>query len=337
MLTALLLLSTAGLPIPTPRDATFHRGVALGLFVSSDDPAYQTATYRTFLEEIRDLGATHVQLVVRGHQDDVRASEITAETTDAVVAATLAHAASLGLRTFVMPIVHLRHRAGKDWRGVLAPTDRRAWWRSYRRFVFRYARMPHVDLLAIGSELLTMERDERRWRALAADLRRVYRGQLTYSANWDHYQPVPFWDALDVVGVNAYPSLSGAPNPDETTLTAGWGPFTRELRAWANRNGHRYLLTELGFPAHPLAAKRPWDHAHRGAPDPALQLRCWRSTLRAWHADPRLAGLYAWNWFGVGGPDDAGYTPRGKPAAEVIRYWYRASQRTPLPPPPPPR
>ncbi len=337
MVWSLLMLSLVGLPAPAPRDAEFHRGVALGLFVHDRDPAYEVATYAAFLHEIRDLGATHVMLVVRGVQDDVRATSIEAEVTDAVVVDTLRHAKALGLRTFVMPTIHLRNRAKNEWRGRLVPTDRREWWRAYRRFIFRYARMK-PDLLAVGSELLTMERDEKRWRNLIADLRRVFPGRLTYSANWDHYPQLPFWDALDIVGVNAYTPLSDTPNPDEASLVRGWAPFTQALRAWAARHGHRYVLTEVGFPSHPLAAKRPWDHTHRGHPDPQLQLRCWRATLRAWHDDPRLAGLYAWNWFGVGGEDDAGYTPRGKPAAEVLRYWFSAaSPRTPPKPPPPRR
>ncbi len=329
MVTTLLMFQLAGLPTPAPRGPEFRRGVALGLFVSDRDPAYQLELYRAFLFEIRDLGATDVQISVRWAQDDVRATqlgpdpEVTPD--DAVVAAVVKGASLVGLRPFVMPVVHLRRRAQGEWRGRLAPADRAAWWRAYRRFVIHYARIARhagADLLALGSELLTMERDEIRWRNLATDVRRVFQGQLTYSANWDHFEPVGFWDAVDVVGVTAYTPLSEAPDPDEEVLLAGWAPFRRHLRAWAARHDHRYVLTEVGFPSQPTAAARPWDHGHRGEPDLALQLRCYRATFRAWHDDPRLAGAFVWNWFGAGGLRDHGYTPRGKPAAAVLRHWF---------------
>lgn len=330
MVTALILFQLAGLPPATGRGPEFRRGVALGLFVHERDPTYQLDTYSAFLEEIRDVGATDVQLVVRWVQKDVRATQLAPDPTvtpdDAVLAGVVKAAARLGLRAFVMPVVHLGERRGRDWRGLLAPVDRAAWWTSYRAFVLHYARLAErsgAALLAVGSELVTMEGDEARWRALIADVRRAFpRGQLTYSANWDHFEPVPFWDALDVVGVTAYTPLSRERDPDEPALVAGWRPFARNLRGWAARSGRRYILTEVGYPSHPLAARRPWDHTRRGPPDPALQLRCYRAMFRAWQDDRRLDGLFVWNWFGVGGEDDAGYTPRGKPAAHVLRHWF---------------
>ena len=328
---ALLLAQLEGLPAPAPRGADFRRGVALGLFVHDRDPAYQRATYGAFLEEIRDLGASDVQLVVRWAQDDVRATRLTADQSvtpdDALLEWVVEEARRRGLRTFILPVVHLRVRRGRDWRGRLAPVDLDAWWRSYTRFVLHYARLARrsgASMLAVGSELLTMEGHEARWRALVRDVRRAFpKGRLTYSANWDHFEPVPFWDALDVVGVTAYQPLSRDRDPDEAALLRGWRPFANHLRSWAARHGHRYVITEVGYPSHPLAARRPWDHTRGGPPDPALQLRCYRALFQAWHADPRLDGVFVWNWFGVGGPDDPGYTPRGKPAAFVLRRWYR--------------
>ncbi|MCA9546943.1 MAG: hypothetical protein KC613_21220, partial [Myxococcales bacterium] len=151
-------------------------------------------------------------------------------------------------------------------------------------------------------------------------------GQLTYSANWDHFEPVPFWDLLDVVGVTAYVQLSAADAPTDAELDAGWRGFRQQLRRLALRTGKPYLLTEVGYPAHPDGAKRPWDYRPTGTPDPALQARCYRSLVRTWHADERLAGVYIWNWFGVGGPEDRGYSPRDREAAQVLRHWYSGSR-----------
>ena len=37
------------------------------------------------------------------------------------------------------------------------------------------------------------------------------------------------------------------------------------------------------------------------------------------------AGFFLYEWWGVGGPQDRGYTPRGKPAADLIRRRFGAA------------
>ncbi len=318
-----------GLPAPMVRPKGFARGVSLGLFVSERDPAARRFYYEQLLDEIKELGATDVSLVVRWAQDDIRASSVERDAVtapDEVLVEVMEMCEARSLRVFLLPILHLRQRKRGEWRGKLKPADEEAWWSSYGAMITHYARLSQahkVSLLAVGSELVSMERHQNRWRALIKDVRRVYEGRLTYSANWDHFEPVQFWDALDVVGVTAYQELSKADDPDEESLVKGWSAFTRRLRPWAKRHGHKVLITEVGFPSHTQGVARPWDYTPRGEVDLALQLRAFRATYRVWNEDPLLEGLFVWNWFGVGGPGDRGYTPRGKPAAHVLHHWYR--------------
>lgn len=323
--------AAAGLPPGPPLGSEFLRGVSLGLFAHEADPAKARLIYRGLLTELKDLGATDVQLALRLVQADVRASavEVDPALTPSLelIRAVVRDARALGLRVLLFPIVHLRRAEGREWRGRLAPDDEAAWWESYRARLVELARLAEaeeVELLSVGSELLSLERHEARWRELIQELRAEYRGRLTYSANWDHFEPVEFWDALDVVGVTAYQPLSERDTPDEEALLRGFAPFLGRLRSWAQRHGYRYVLTEVGYPSHSSAAERPWDHGARGKPDPELQLRCYRALYRVFREDPRLGGLYLWNWFGFGGLDDTSYTPRGKPAQDVLRLWYAA-------------
>lgn len=317
------------LPPPMPRDAAFRRGVSLGLFASTRQPEEQRRIYRMLLGEIAALGATDVELVVEGSQRDVRAAEIIAQgdSEDALLGFTIDQAHALGLRVFLMPILRLEERQGDDWRGKLRPDDRPRWWSSYGDFILRYAALAaahRVELYAVGSELISMESEESRWRALIAQVRARYSGALTYSANWDHFEPVGFFDALDIAGVTAYQPLAADPSDRrEEALDRAWRPFQGRLKQWAAQANLRYLFTEVGYPSSAEGALRPWDYRPRGAIDLQLQLECYRSLFRTWHADQRLGGVYVWNWFGPGGPEDPGYSPRGKPAAKVLAHWYR--------------
>jgi hypothetical protein len=308
--------------------------VALGLFVQTEDPVQRRRWYATFLDEIKDVGATDVSLVVRWSQADVAASEVAPKqgvtVPDEVVVEVAALARERGLRVFLLPTLDVARRKTGQWRGIIRPLDPEAWWRSYGRFIGHYAdiaKAADASLFAVGSELVSMERHADRWRALIADVRGRFRGRLTYSANWDHFEPIGFWDALDVVGVTAYQGLSRKDDPSVKDLVDGWRPFHTRLRAWARRLGHRYIFTEVGYPSRKGGAFRPWAYGDKGAPDVELQRRCYEALRNVWQDDKALAGLYLWNWFGRGGPDDSGYTPRGKPAEQVLRAWWRRRLR----------
>jgi len=329
------------LPAPQPRDADFRRGISLGLFVSSQEDEIRKPLYKQFLDEIKDHGASDIELVVRWSQTDVSAIEISPHSTESVdddlLTWVMDEASERDLRVFLMPILDVEDRSMGRWRGTLAPADWDRWWWSYQRFIMHYARLAgghKASLFSVGSELLSTEQQSDRWRALIADVRKVYSGQLTYSANWDHFEPVSFWDALDVVGITGYHELAAQAaveparatvGPSDEALLKGFAPFTHRLRSWAMAEGHRYLFTEVGYPAQAHAAMRPWDYRISGPADPLLQLRCYRALFKTFHDDPRLTGLYMWNWFGEGGLEDATYTPRGKPAAKVLEHWYRGS------------
>ena len=70
---------------------------------------------------------------------------------------------------------------------------------------------------------------------------------LTYAANWTDYRQVPFWDALDVIGIQAYFPLTEDPDYDEEDIRAGWAERMGELRAFGELHNRNILFTELGY------------------------------------------------------------------------------------------
>jgi hypothetical protein len=320
----------AGTSVPVaPIDYLDRKGIALGMFTSHPDDSYAQMLYRQMLEEIAALGATDVQLTTRWVQRDITSTTIRpvpgVTPSDATLKATIAHARHLKLRVFLLPIIHLEKRSPKEWRGTLRPADPAAWWASHRAFILHHARLAPdaVDLLAVGSELVSMERDEGQWRQLIADVRAVFKGKLTYSANWDHYLPVRFWDALDVIGVSAYWPIAKTPADDVATMVARWRPIRAELGRFAKRKRMPFIFTELGYRSDDLGAVEPWLHTRKVPARPDIQARAWQATRMAWDGTRFLSGFYAWNWFGMGGPTDTSHNPREKPAAQVLSRWFR--------------
>ena len=292
-------------------------GVALGLFAS--DPGWD---YGPMLEEIADHGATGVLLSVPWVQSGLTASTLgprpghspSAET----LARTLDQAAAHGLAVSLMPVVRLETRAPGVWRGALQPADRAAWFDAYGGLLLAHAEVAEahgVARLVVGSELSSLE-DDPRWPALIAATRARTAARLTWSANWDRFEQVPFWGDLDEVGVSAWFELGGRPE-------AAWAAAADRLEAVSAATGKPVLLTEVGFPARASAAVRPWDHAGPAAPRPALQARLFDAFFDHAAAWPVASGAFVWNWFGHGGTLDSGYSPRGRPAAAVMKRHYR--------------
>ena len=83
--------------------------------------------------------------------------------------------------------------------------------------------------------------------------------------------------------------------------------------------GKRYTFTDLGSLS--MAETRPLE-------DPAVllgELRRQRVVFEVWQDDPRLDGLFA-GAFLTHVPKQPPPHFKKRPAAEVLRYWYRTSQ-----------
>jgi hypothetical protein len=328
------------MPPPTPRVFTvlllltlpagaagerFIRGMALGSY--SD---IRKAKLELKLSELKALEASHVSLVVSWSTPDVRSTTIAPRsrftTPDPVLERMIRRAHAHGLKVFLFPILDVRKRKPLEWRGTLKPKDWNAWWRSYHRFILHYARVAarnRVAMFCVGSELVTTEKMRDRWEAVIAKIRKTYRGQLVYSANWDHYNPVVFWDLVDVVGLTAYYQLTRDKKASEETMVRAWRSVRKKLVSWATKARKRFLFTEVGYPSMDGCAVHPWDYTLSAPVDLEEQRRAFSAFIKAWDGTPQLAGVIFWDWYGEGGPRDTRYTPRGKPAEKVIRSWFR--------------
>ncbi len=267
-------------------------------------------------------------LVVAWGQRDVRADTIAATsstTPDATVRALIRGAEARGLRMLLFPILTLDKLAVGEWRGTVQPADVDAWWTAYERFILHYARLgadEGAHALSVGSELGSTEAWRDRWFHLISKVEKVFRGELTYSANWDHYEAVSFWSRLDWIGVNAYFELTTDARASEADLIAGWTPHRDALLAFAAAQERPLVLTEVGYPSLDGGAVSPWDYTRTAKVDLEEQRRAFAALAAAW-ADTALAGVFVWEW-GAGGAEDRGYAPRGKPAECVLRDWFAA-------------
>ena len=263
---------------------------------------------------------------------------------DEGLAETARRARQRGLRTVLKPHVWIRDRSDGRWRGNIdfstrAEWDR--WWASYRRFILHYAELAEttgMEALCVGTELRsTVLNRPDAWRRLIADVRAVYRGELTYSANWyREFEEVPFWDALDYIGIQVYFPLADSTGSRLTLddLKAAWAPHVKQIEAVQQRVGKPVLFTEVGYRSTADSAVEPWIWRSGAPVDLDLQATCYEAMFRTFWNRPWFAGTHIWKWFPEGSMRfggrralrrERGFTPQGKPAEAVLARWYRGA------------
>lgn len=324
-----ILLVLYAIFLPPPAHA-YQKGMVLGLYNRAPRSSYEQD-----LKEIRKLGADHVSLVVSWFQKDIRANEIYPRwqpvgdyetTADEKIEEVVQQAHRAGLKVFLFPILRIEERKDKEWRGVLAPQNQKQWLESYRRFTLHYARMAAkngVELFSVGSELCSMEKETDYWKKLISEIREFYRGELLYSANWDHYKTIPFWDDLDYLGLNGYYELTSIDTPTIEELLRKWWDIGNDLANWQEQHRKKIIFTEIGYPSIDGACRKPWDYTRNTPIDLDEQALCYEAFFLSWAKSQKLGGVYFWNWYGQGGENDRSYTPRGKPAEKVLTRWYQ--------------
>lgn len=160
-------------------------------------------------------------------------------------------------------------------------------------------------------------------------VREVYKGPLTYAANWDEeYRLVSFWGALDYIGIDAYFPLSDKDNPNLDEIKQGWEQWVKEIEALQQKYNKPVIFPEVGYCSADGTARTPWEELAAGKVNLKLQADCYEALCQTFWTKPWFYGMYWWRWgtdTRFGGPGNRGYSPQNKPARDVVKSWYGKS------------
>lgn len=281
-----------------PRDRPFARGVVVSC------PGYGeiwgSEAMREAVRELKGLGVEWIQIHPYARIDRSGRVSFRPATQRPHLERAVQIVRSEGLQLFIKP--HLSYWGSFTWRGAITFDDDDAWDRffdGYRAFILdqaRFARDHGVPALAVGTELERTVRYEKRWRALITDVRQLYDGHLTYAANWDGLGRVPFWDALDSIGVQAYFPM-GDRSSSRATMERRWLSVLDELRGLSARWKRPVVLAEIGYTRSVDAAAQPWKAERQSSPE-AIRVRTQLADIALEHASeaPFVLGMFWWKW-----------------------------------------
>ncbi len=282
-----------------------NRPFIKGMTVSCQTWGYEWATpqMRKAMLELRDIGINwiaihpYARISEDGHVGMRKNRNLYHITTP------LQWGKELKLNFMLKP--HLAYWGTKfKWRGNINFDSPKAWqtfFKDYSEWILAMAGIAEQNgakILCIGTELTHSLTYEKEWQDLIAAIRKIYRGNLTYAANWNNYQQVPFWDDLDYIGIQAYFPLTDSDSPTEDEIRDGWNKVYKKLIPYADTMNKKIIFTEIGYTASTIAAKEPWAY-QRSDDNRSRQLQesCLKIALQEVREQNKISGLFLWKWF----------------------------------------
>ncbi len=216
------------------------------------------------------------------------------------------------------------------WRGDIQPKDEEGWKifeESYRSFILDYAILADsldVEMFCIGTELkaVALEKPEY-WRVLIREVRKVYKGAITYAANWDSYDQITFWDELDFIGIDAYFPLGDHKIPTVEETVEEWSDYKTQIQIIQQKYDKPVIFTEWGYETEEYAGRIPWESL--GKVNNEVQKNLYEGTFQTFWHEPWFQGVFVWRW---SPPDEFStgtynFSPKEKPAESVLEKWFK--------------
>ncbi len=218
---------------------------------------------------------------------------------------------------------HLKMSSEDDWKTLE---------KAYTNFIMEYTQLAqeiNVEILCIGTELERfVESRPDYWNNLIVEIKKVYKGKLTYAANWDEFKRTPFWSELDYIGVDAYFPVSNSKTPTVVECLEGWKTHKTVINRLSDKYNKPVLFTEYGYRSMDYTGKEPWqsDHTIKSL-NLEGQTNATQALFETFWNEEWFAGGFIWKWFHkheeVGGETNNQFTPQNKPVETIIKNQFK--------------
>jgi Ca2+-binding RTX toxin-like protein len=308
-----------------------------------------TPAAREALSGIVETNANAVSIVPRIFTEERTSNQVFSHAgkteSMANLASAIADAHAQGLSVLLKPALTPLDGAGQM---ALAPTDVATFFDSYKAKIVEFAQLAQdtgVAQLSIGNEMSSLSGAEYRayWLDIIDSVRAVYDGPVTYAAATDEANHVSFWDAVDVIGVNAYPPLTTELDPTVDEMIAAWHSVSAN-DYWAAVMDHKspveffhslavehdkpVLFTETGYRSLDGTNIRPGGWNVTSAQDVQEQRDAFEAFFAVWSGEGSwFQGAHIWNWDPSNVYAPTGYSPMDKPAEQLISEWFDGQHR----------
>lgn len=249
----------------------------------------------------------------------------------------------------ITPSIKVFAESPDGWRAYMNPTNRDAWFTNYNNILIKYAKIAEsngLKLFCIGTEMIKLTSSNenpdntRRWKEMIANLRKIYSGKLTYSAQfdrvwWNEIDNIGFFDDLDIISISAYYILTKSTNPSIEDLKSAWSQTeARDILPIYNKYKKPITFTEFGYKSMDRAFEVPGDWSINSGYNENNQVNGFEAFFQYFSNKPYFNGVHIWDWStnpNAGGYGNTDYTPQNKKTEAVIKKYFGNSTTTPSP------
>jgi hypothetical protein len=205
------------------------------------------------------------------------------------------------------------------------------WEKNYKKYILFLAEISDslkVEMLCIGTELKTYTANHPEFFIkLIEDVRKIYKGKITYAANWDEYKLVRFWDKLDYICLDAYFPLSDKKTPEIANLEFAWKNIIPEFKNFCIKKGKKIIFSEYGYRSINYSAYKQWEFEKTPKTEQInylAQTNAYTALYNTIWKEDFIAGGFLWKWYNETNLDknNSDYTPQEKPVQQMIKKQY---------------
>lgn len=302
-------------------------------FVASRDSINET-----HITPIVNMNANYVAIIPLGFIRDLKSPEIAYDTgrqwfgeTKAGVKQSIEEFKKKKIKIMLKPQIWIRRGEFTGYLKMDNEVDWKVLEDSYATFILDFAQLAQdtkAELFCIGTELeqFVTNRPEY-WNNLIVEIKKIYKGKLTYAANWDEFKRTPFWSDIDYIGIDAYFPVSDEKTPTVATCLVGWQKHKKVIKNLSEKHEKPVLFTEFGYRSVDYAGKEPWKSDRSMT---VVNLNAQTNTTHAlfeifWN-EKWFSGGFIWKWHSnyehVGGEENTQFTPQNKPVEQTIKQYY---------------
>lgn len=214
----------------------------------------------------------------------------------------------------------------------LSGTTKSEWEANYCEYMLYLATLCdslNVEMLSIGTELkLYTQKHPEFFIGLIDKIRAVFKGKLTYAANWDEYETIIFWDKLDYIGIDAYFPLSEKKTPEIKELEISWLKHGASIKRISNKFNKKIIFTEYGYRSIDYTAYKQWEFESTSIfknVNIEAQNNAYTAMYNSIWKENFIAGGFIWKWYNDEAKvnkQNSDYSPQYKPVLKIVKKCY---------------
>ena len=207
---------------------------------------------------------------------------------------------SYGLTVMIKPHLWIGYN---KFTGDLSFNSKKQWTTfesSYRDYILEFAQIAsayNVEYFCIGTELKTfIKKRPLFWKNLIQEIKSLYKGKLTYAANWDEFEQIDIWKELDYIGIDAYFPLSSKKQPSLDQLKKSWSKYVKKIALVSKNYNKEVVFTEYGYRNSQFNTAKPWEEKNT-VQNNRNQTLAYQALLETFYPLKWFHGGYCWKWF----------------------------------------